>query len=111
MGDTLENSLENIDGKSALKDIKIFTNNIEENLNIKFSTNTLIGITLHIGCMLDRLVGNGTVEEFEGKDQYISQNQKLYKYISRECKILNTKYGIHISDSEICNIMMLFTAH
>jgi transcriptional regulatory protein LevR len=79
MGDTLENSLENIDGKSVLKDIKMFTNNIEENLNIKSSTNTLIGITLHIGCMLDRLVGNGTIEEFEGK---ISMYHKIRNFTS-----------------------------
>lgn len=108
MGDTLENQLKNISSKNVLQDIKEFISIIENDLNIKVNTNALIGITLHVACMIDRLKSGGTVEEYTGRESYICENRELYDVVKRACGILNKKYGIDISDDEICYIMTFF---
>jgi len=108
MGDTLENQLKNINSKYVLQDIKMFINAIENELNIKVNTNALIGIALHVACMIDRLKGGGSVDEFMNKESYISENYELYNIVKKACEILNKKYDINISDDEICYIMTFF---
>lgn len=108
IGDTFEKHLKNINGGLAVKEIKQFINHIEDNLNIKIGTNVLIGIALHIGCMIDRLKGGGSVDNFSGKQQYIAKNPELFCLIKKECAVLNQKYQIDISEDEICHIMSFF---
>lgn len=108
MEESLEHQLKNIDSKIVLKDIKKFCKNVAKTLNIKLTSNALIGITLHMACMIDRLSCGGTVEKYIGKESYIKENQELFRIIKNECALLNTKYAIVISDDEICYLMNLF---
>jgi transcriptional regulatory protein LevR/transcriptional regulator with AAA-type ATPase domain len=109
MGDTLTNMLSSIDGKEALKDIKRFIRDIEIDLAIKMDTNILIGITFHIGCMLDRVIGGSKlIEEFEGKDKFIAENKNIYNVVKTAAQFLNEKYSISIPEDEICYIMSFF---
>lgn len=61
-----------------------------------------------MACMIDRLKGGGTVEEFIDKEKYISENHELYNAVKKAYGILNKKYDIDISDDEICYIMSFF---
>lgn len=110
MAETLDHQLKNISGKIVLKDIKKFNNTISESLNIKISTNILIGISFHMACMIDRLKDNILIEEYEGKHLYIELHNDLYRLIKITCTSLNTKYSISISDDEICCLMNFFKA-
>jgi transcriptional regulatory protein LevR/transcriptional regulator with AAA-type ATPase domain len=109
MEETLEYQLKNIDGKTIVKDIKRFCRNVTETLNIKLNSNALIGITLHMAVMVDRLSSKEEIEIYADKDSYIKENIELYRVIKSECAILNTKYAILISEDEICYLMNLFT--
>ena len=109
MGDTLKSMLSAIDGKEALKDIKRFIKNIETDLDIKMDTNILIGVTFHIGCMLDRVKAGGKlIEEFDEKDKFIAENKNMYKVVRLAAQFLNKKYDITIPEDEICYIMSFF---
>lgn len=108
MGDTLKNQLKYINSKGVLQDIKRFINVIENDLKIKVNTNALIGIALHMACMIDRVKGGGTIEKYMDKERYISENLELYKIVKKACGILEEKYGIAISDDEICYLMSFF---
>lgn len=109
MGDTLKSMLSAIDGKEALKDIKRFIKNIETDLDIKMDTNILIGVTFHIGCMLDRVKAGGKlIVEFDGKDKFIAENKNMYKVVKSAAEFLNKKYDITIPEDEICYIMSFF---
>ncbi|WP_026883108.1 sigma 54-interacting transcriptional regulator [Clostridium akagii] len=109
MSETLDHQLKNIDGKTVLKDIKTFCRVVRETLNIKLTSNALIGITLHMACMIDRLCGNEELEEkYPDKEGYIEENLELYRLIKNRCISLNTKYTIIISEDEICFLMNLF---
>jgi len=108
MEETLERQLKNLDGGMVLKDIKKFNKAVTEELNKNISTNILIGITLHIACMLDRLKENKAVEAFVDKEKYIKNNFSLYKVIKNDCAFLHTRYAVVISDDEICRLMKFF---
>lgn len=109
MEDSLEHQLKNINGKIVVDDIKRFTGTVTKSINTKLTSNAIIGITLHTAVMIDRLSGNGTVDEYVNKEVCISENLHLYRVIKSECSRLNTKYSIYISDDEICYLMNLFT--
>lgn len=109
MEETLEYQLKNINGTAIVRDIKKFCRNITETMNIKLTSNSLIGITLHMAVMVDRLSGREEIESYKGKEAYINENKELYRVIKRECAILNTKYAILVSEDEICYLMNLFT--
>lgn len=108
MGDTLEMQLKNISGKKALLDIRKFNSRIEEQLNIKLDTNFLIGISFHIGSMIDRLKDGEEINEFDGREEYIRDNRELYRIVKNSTEFLNEKYSIKINEDEICYIMRFF---
>lgn len=110
MGETFKYQLKNVDGLKAFVDIKKFISSVEEYLDIKMDTNVLIGITFHMGCMIDRLTVGEAVMGFEGRDDYIRENLELYQNIKRACVPLNEKYNIDISEDEICYIMNFFNS-
>lgn len=109
MEETLEHQLKNVEGKVVLNDIKRFTTTVTKVLNIKLTSNTIIGITLHMAVMIDRLCGDGQIDAYKNTDLYIKENSELYRIIKSECSRLNTKYTIYISDDEICYLMNIFT--
>ncbi|WP_315068008.1 sigma 54-interacting transcriptional regulator [uncultured Clostridium sp.] len=109
MEDTLEHQLKKIEGKVVLSDIRRFITTVTKLLNIKLTSNAIIGITLHMAVMIDRLCDNGVIDTYANTDLYIKENLELYRIIKSECSILNTKYTIYISDDEICYLMNLFT--
>jgi transcriptional regulatory protein LevR len=109
MEETLEHQLKMVEGKVVLNDIKRFTTTVTKVLNIKLTSNAIIGITLHMAVMIDRLCGDGQIDEYKNTDLYIKENSELYRIIKSECSRLNTKYTIYISDDEICYLMNLFT--
>lgn len=107
MTETLNSHLKHINGEGVLKDIKEFNTNVQERLNIKINTNALIGITLHIACMIDRLKDGVKAEEFDLRDEFIAENDKLFNVVKSELNNLKDKYyeDIDIDKNEICYVM------
>lgn len=108
MGETLENQLKNVNGIAALNDIKEFNNYIIKSLNLKIPTNILIGVTLHVACLIDRLKSGETTASYKGKDNYIKENMEFYKAVKNAVININNKYSINISDDDICRIISFF---
>lgn len=108
IGDTLLGMLENINSKTFINDIRSFIGNVEKRIGRKLSHNVLIGVSCHIGCMIDRLKGNGKIEEYPDRLKYSEENKDIIQVIKDECCLLDEKFDIHISDDEICYIASFF---
>ncbi len=108
MGESLDSRLKHLDGKMILKDIKKFNKTVEESCRIKINNSIFIGITLHMACMIDKIMDNEEIEEFHHKDMFIEKNKELYKSVKNACTPINTKYSIIIPDDELCRIMTFF---
>lgn len=106
---TLSNILSNIDQRTLLSDIKLFNENISQKLDITLSNNTLIGLVMHIACMLEQLVnGKQSQITFLDKDHYIQKHEDEFKIIKNEMNRFEKNFSITIPDDEICYILKFF---
>ncbi len=108
MGDTLKYHLKNVDSEELVPNIKQCISVIEKKLGINMDSGNLIGIALHISCMVDRLLTNELQVEYKEKDKYISYNKELFSLIRQSLKIIEEKYKIDIYEDEVCYIMNFF---
>lgn len=105
MGKTLKCHLKNIDGEKVFEDVKQFISKIQKSINEKIAIEDLIGITLHISCMIDRLKSGEKLIEYRDKNQYIDNNKGLYYIVKNLLFFIEEKYKINIMDDEVCYIM------
>lgn len=108
LGDTLKNQLKNVEGNALSEDVKKFIASVEDEMDTRLNIDKLIALTLHISCMVDRLLSNGYIVKYTDKEEKIARNASLYKIISDGLEFLNQKYKIIISEDEICYIMDFF---
>lgn len=108
MGDTLSSMIKNTDAEKLFSDVKECVIIIEKRLQIKIEIDILIGVVLHICCMVDKLLSGSPLKEYPDKHAYIGKNTVLYGSIKDSLEPLRIKYGLDISDNEICFIMNLF---
>lgn len=108
MGYTLENQLKMVDGLAVLKDVKQFNSEVEKGLSIKMPTDILIGVTFHAACLIDRLMSSDETKSFRDKKQFISSNRIYYNAVRKATLPLVEKYGVDISDDDICRLMTFF---
>jgi transcriptional regulator with AAA-type ATPase domain/transcriptional regulatory protein LevR len=104
--DTFKNHLPNINSNLVIQGIKNFIRHMEDALHIKLTTSVLIGIAMHLGCMVDRLKSAGSILEFKNKQPFIAENLMLYSLVKNECAAFNERYQIQITDDEICHLMV-----
>jgi transcriptional regulatory protein LevR/transcriptional regulator with AAA-type ATPase domain len=106
---SLGNMLNNINNsKSFMNDIRQFIERVESRLGRNLNNNVLIGVSCHIGCMIDRLKGHGTITEYPQRIQYIQNNNEIIGIIRDESRLLNEKFEIQIPDDEVCYISTFF---
>ncbi|MEG0308000.1 MAG: sigma 54-interacting transcriptional regulator [Clostridium sp.] len=105
MGKTLKSHLENVDGEKVFEDVKQLISRIEKSIKGKISVEDLIGITLHISCMIDRLKSGEKIIEYRDKNHYIDNNKGLYYIVKNSLFFIEEKYKINIMDDEVCYIM------
>lgn len=108
INNTLTENLKCVDGTEVLRDIRKFIQYMQNKLERELPMNIIIGISLHMSCMIDRIKNGGKIEEFKGKEILISSDKELYECIKAETLKLNTKYNININNDEICFIMRFF---
>jgi len=80
------------------------TNSIQERMNVKFKNKTLIGIYIHISCLVERLVTKESIESHLDIDKF-KMDQADFIVIVNECfaKLCN-HYRVEIPISEIAYI-------
>lgn len=81
---------------------------MEHKINIKMNKNGLIGVTFHIGCMIDRLIEKKHAVDFLDKLNFIEKNRKLFEIVRENIEFFNLKYKVQISEDEICHITRFF---
>ena len=102
--------LKNLNSKSIFNDIRAVIQEIETRTQRRLLSDSLIGVLCHIGCLIDRLIGNITIEEFPGRDAYIKNNREIFEMIKTSCGRLEQKFKVRIPDDEICYIASFFAA-
>ncbi len=87
-------------GKEFLNNtFKDFTYSSDDLNSLEFS------LILHIGFMLERIITNKNIL-FDNKNEYITKHEKSFDVIKKDIKILEDAFELHISNDEICYILM-----
>lgn len=110
IGQTLSHMLKNINSKRIFHDIREAIQNIERKAQLKLLPDVLIGAFCHIGCMVDRMIGNSAVDTFPHKDSYMKNNKLLFETVKTSLALLEQKFKLQIPDDEICYIASFFVA-
>ncbi|WP_232697140.1 sigma 54-interacting transcriptional regulator [Brevibacillus daliensis] len=108
MGETLEMQLKHLPGERVLGDIRGIISEMEKEIKQSFTSDELVGITLHMCCMLDRLKGGESVTEFRGKEEYILRYRDIFLTIQNVLRPLEMTYGVRIEENEICYLVRFF---
>ncbi len=111
MEETLYYHLKHVKDRELITEIKQCLVDMQQSLNVNISTHDLIGIVLHMSCMVDRLTGGEKVAPYLEKDQYIDGNAPLYEKIKEGLLPLENRFHIHIPDDEICYLMLFFKSN
>lgn len=105
---TLENMLKNVDHSGLSNDIRASIDKIQSSSGIRITFDELIGVFLHIGCMIDRLAVRQQAAAFPRKKEYIAAHPELFQTVRTACRFLEHNYRIQIPDDEICYIALCF---
>ncbi|RLQ94849.1 sigma 54-interacting transcriptional regulator [Falsibacillus albus] len=108
MEETLHHHLEKLDARKIVPDIRRFLETVQEHLNTTINKNDLIGIVLHISCMLDRLNLDENPVSYSEKATYIENNKQMFNTLKEILIPLEKKYALTVPDDEICYIMNFF---
>lgn len=106
--ETLTQILQHVKPDSALPAIRGFNTRVSTALGIMLSSNMLIGLTMHLACLLDRLLEGPTDTHFPDKVRYIQQHDATISLIRRELTPIEQMFLLSISDDELCTLCRFF---
>lgn len=108
MAITLEETLQISEGRDLIANIRKALRELQNATNKFINLDSMIGIVLHISCMVDRLQKHQPLTSFSNKDEYMNNHYRLYVK-TKQCLInLESIYNISIPDDEICYIVYIF---
>lgn len=108
MAETIENHLKHVKAGELITEIRNCLGTIEKNLNEEVDRNDLIGIVLHMSCMVDRLISGENPVRFPEKETCLRENPRIYQVIKDALQSLEMRYLIQVDDDEICFLINFF---
>ncbi|WP_026695626.1 sigma-54-dependent transcriptional regulator [Peribacillus kribbensis] len=108
MAETLAHHLHHINDQGLIPLIRGCVEELHSSLNTQFNSHDLIGVVLHISCMVDRLAGRDFSVTCKDKERIINEHYALYKSIKQSLHRIEHRYRIQITDDEICNMVHFF---
>lgn len=97
----LLNHLTILNAEKILGDVQGIIKNIESKLNIKLKARTILGLYVHISCMIERLITNKQVENYKDCDEFIEKEKNFIKVCKESFSVVKNKYGVEIPIEEI----------
>ncbi len=101
-------TLQNVVGYLTILNPKVLLDNVtlaidalQENLNKRFGGKTLIGIYIHVCCLVERLVTKTAIKEYIDLEGFEREHKKFIQYVHDAFQNLSKRYNIKIPTSEI----------
>lgn len=108
MAEELKQHLRHISATEAVEHVRASLAAIQKQLNIHVHCYDVVGIVLHVCCMIDRLISGGHTVRFEQKEKYMKEHIALYTAVKNGVQPLEQIYDVHIDDDELCYMMEFF---
>lgn len=101
---SLENILDSIsilDVQKLMGFVKESVDNVQRELNLKFAGSTLVGMYMHLCCMVERLVTKEPIKTNLNLEMFEEREKRFVNIMRHSLKNLSNHYGIKIPVSEI----------
>lgn len=108
VAETLTQILQHVKPDTALLAIKGFNARVSAALGITLSSNMVIGLTMHLACLLDRLLEGPTHTDFPDRVRYVQQHDAMIRLIRHELTAIEQVFSLAISEDEICTLCRFF---
>ena len=108
ISETFSTMLKNGDSEKIFRQARTTVETIEKQTGLKLSSDVLVGVLCHMGCMVGRLLGKSSVGNFPDKVRFIEKNRSFFDSVKKACGNLQKEFSVTVPDDEICYIMTFF---
>ena len=101
---TLQNVLQYLtilDADKLLKLIKIAVDKLQSGMDCHFSIKTIIGIYIHVCCLMERLVTKTPITDYVDLDYFVKEQQEFISLLTESFQELTAQYNVKLPTSEI----------
>lgn len=101
---TLEQLIVHFQPEHLVNEIRKFNNKVIASLSAQQSTNLLIGLIMHMACMLDRIKAGESGHVFKDKSSYLIQYADEISLIEQAIAPIEQEFGVKVEEDELCSI-------
>lgn len=96
--------------KVLLDNVTLAIEDLQQRLNKSFGGKTLIGIYIHVCCLIERLVTKTAITEFVDLEGFERENKEFIQSVYESFQTLSKRYNITIPTSEIAYLYEFIAA-
>lgn len=96
--------------KVLLDNVSLAVETLQEHLQKRFGGKTLIGIYIHVCCLIERLVTKSAITEFNNLEDFKKDNHVFIQDVHDSFQTLSKRYNITIPTSEIAYLYEFIAA-
>jgi len=100
----LDEFLTFVNPRKVLDTLMICIRNLEEELQVPFSSSGLVRMLVHSACMVERLLTQAGISYPDTK-AFISENSITYAAIKRAIRGLEQQFNVVVNDEELCHLI------
>ncbi len=108
MADILEQQMQRNDGALLIKTIRYALNTIQELISLQLTPDSLMGVILHMSCMVDRLQKGEKLLPHPDKEKRRQDEYWMYMKVKKALQPIENTFEIQIPDDEVFYIMDFF---
>lgn len=81
--------------------IEVAISELQSNIGVKLNNNTIIGLYIHLSCMIERLVMGEGIETYRSIDELSSVDKTTLKRIKKCLTVIENTFSVDIAESEL----------
>lgn len=90
--------------KKIINFVEDIINSIQQDLDLQMPGNTIVGLYLHISCLIERLITDKYITRYHDLESFIATQQPFIIVVKQAFANLERHYCVEIPDSEIAYI-------
>lgn len=109
MADTLQETISLKNAKKVINVIRRSLNDIQLETGRFFKNEDLMGIVLHMSCMINRIQNGEPLTQFKNKEEKINSHYMLYLKMKKILQQIEEECDIIIPDDEVCYLLEFYS--
>ncbi|MDH2887932.1 MULTISPECIES: sigma 54-interacting transcriptional regulator [Bacillus cereus group] len=108
MADILGQQMQRDDGALMIKTIRYALNTIQELTSLQLNPDSLMGVILHMSCMIDRLQKGESLLPYPDRETRRQDQYWMYMKVKKALQPIENTFTVNIPDDEVFYVMDFF---